>query len=156
MDSRNRQDYELGWDDEISEDLEPFQPLPDGDYEFEVVGFQRGRFNGSEKMPACPQAILKLRVYDGEMLETTITHRLNLRKRSERFISAFFVSIGLKKPGERCRMQWNRVVGTKGRCRIGSRVYNGTTYNEVREFYPPDGVMKEQPAQPSGFTPGQF
>ncbi len=49
--------HELGWDDEV-EDKSPL--VPEGEYNFTVETFERGRFNGSEKMPPCPQAMLKL------------------------------------------------------------------------------------------------
>ena len=42
---------ELNWDDEISQESE-FTLLEDGDYDFEVTKFERGRSNGSEKIPA--------------------------------------------------------------------------------------------------------
>ena len=36
------EEREFGWDDEIENDNE-FQILPDGDYNFTVTGFERGR-----------------------------------------------------------------------------------------------------------------
>ena len=48
------------WDDEIEKDGGDFVLLPEGDYNFTVAKFERGRFAGSEKMPACNQAKLEL------------------------------------------------------------------------------------------------
>ena len=43
---------ELGWDDEIEKDGPEFVLLPEGDYSFEVVGFERARhkMRGSDLM----------------------------------------------------------------------------------------------------------
>ena len=53
---------ELGWDDEIEKDGPEFVLLPEGDYSFEVVGFERARHNGSEKLPACNKAQQQLNI----------------------------------------------------------------------------------------------
>lgn len=139
---------ELGWDDTIQEDAGEFIILPEGDYDFIVDDFERARHNGSEKLPACNKAILKLRI---EVPEGTviITHNIFLHQSVERMISAFFSSIGLKKKGEKVRMDWNRVTGARGRLKLGTRIYDGKTYNEVKRFYP-----KEEAAP--AFTPGKF
>ena len=86
---------ELGWDDEIEKDSEDFLLLPEGDYDFVVESFERGRHNGSEKLPACNKAMLKLRIDtpDGTAL---INHNLFLHTKTEGMISAFFTSIGQK------------------------------------------------------------
>lgn len=56
---------ELGWDDEITKD-DDFALLPEGDYNFTVVKFNRGRHNGSAKLPACNKAEIELKVDDGK------------------------------------------------------------------------------------------
>ena len=38
---------ELGWDDEITSDSGGFLLLEEGDYDFTVTAFERGRFPGS-------------------------------------------------------------------------------------------------------------
>ena len=47
---------ELGWDESIENDGPEFVLLPDGEYPFRVEGLERKRFNGSDKLPACPMA----------------------------------------------------------------------------------------------------
>ena len=59
------EEREFGWDDEIENDNE-FQILPDGDYNFTVTGFERGRHQGSAKLPPCNKAIITLNVADGK------------------------------------------------------------------------------------------
>ena len=56
------EERELGWDDVIENDSPEFVILPDGDYDFEVVDFERGRHNGSEKLPPCNKAIVHIRI----------------------------------------------------------------------------------------------
>ena len=55
---------ELGWDDQIQKDGgDGFVPLPPGDYDFTVTNFERARFGGSDKMPACNQAKMEITVH---------------------------------------------------------------------------------------------
>lgn len=93
---------ELGWDDEIEKDGPEFVLLPEGDYSFEVVGFERARHNGSEKLPACNKAVLTIRLTsdDGEK-STTIKHNLFLHSKTEGMLCAFFTAIGQRKKGEK-------------------------------------------------------
>lgn len=131
---------ELGWDDEIEKDSSDFVLLPEGDYDFVVESFERGRHNGSEKLPACNKAMLKLRIDtpDGTAL---INHNLFLHTKTEGMISAFFTSIGQKKKGEKIKMNWNAVIGAKGRCKVGIYEWTGTDGekrqgNDIKKFYP--------------------
>jgi hypothetical protein len=50
---------EYSWDDQIEKDSE-FILLPEGDYDFEVMSFERGRHAGSDKLPPCNKAILAI------------------------------------------------------------------------------------------------
>lgn len=126
---------ELGWDDEISNDS-TFTLLPAGDYNFEVIGFERGRHNGSDKLPACNKAILTLELSDG-INTVQIKHNLMLHTKTEGLVCAFFVAIGQRKHGEPLRMNWPAVVGSTGRCKVGIRQYNGNDYIEIKKFYEP-------------------
>lgn len=45
----NNNDVAIGWDDTIENEGE-FVTLPEGTYDFEVLGFERKRFEGSTKM----------------------------------------------------------------------------------------------------------
>ncbi len=146
-------DRELGWDDQIENDGADFEVLPAGDYDFEIVGFERGRHPGSDKLPACNKAILDIRI-KGEKGQTTIKHNLFLHTKTEGLLCAFFTGIGQRKHGEKVTMNWNQVTGSKGRCKVGIRKWKNDkgeelTFNEIRKFYEP-----EQPA--TGFTPGKF
>jgi len=147
---------ELGWDDQIENDGPDFEILPEGDYDFEVVGFERGRHTGSDKLPACNKAIVSIRI-SGTAGISTIKHQLFLHAKTEGLLCAFFTGIGQRKHGERLTMNWNKVVGSKGRCKvyIDKWISNTTgkelTSNKISKFYdPPD----TKPA--ANFQPGRF
>lgn len=143
--NENQNERALGWDDEIEKESE-FTVLKPGEYDYTVESFERGRHNGSENLPPCNIAILKIRVHSNEG-DAVITHRLFLHSKTEGFLSAFFTSIGQKKQGEKLKMNWNEVPRATGRCKIGIKEYNGNQYNEIKSFLP-----KAQKT----FTPGQF
>lgn len=147
----NSEDRELGWDDVIENDSPEFVILPDGDYDFEVVDFERGRHNGSEKLPPCNKAIVHIRI-EGKEGISIIKHQLFLHTITEGMLCAFFTGIGQRQKGERLKMNWNAVVGSKGRCKVGTRKWTNDegkemTFNEIKKFYEPEG---------KGFTPGTF
>lgn len=144
----NRNDT-LDWDSVIEAENE-FVLLPEGEYEFTVKSFERGYFNGSEKMSACPKAELTLQI-DAPQGTAIVKHNLFLSRKTEGLVCAFFISIGQKKHGEPLRMNWAQVVGSKGRCKIGQRLYNDNYYNEVKKFLEPD-----ESTQRPAFTPGNF
>lgn len=131
---------ELGWEDTIERENEEFVLLPEGDYNFVVESFDRARHPGSEKLPPCNKAVIKLKI---EATEGTafITHNLFLHTKTEGLLSAFFSSIGQKKKGEPLRMDWNRVVGACGRAKIGIHTYKNQQgedrkSNDIKKFYP--------------------
>ncbi|MEG0327771.1 MAG: DUF669 domain-containing protein [Erysipelothrix sp.] len=145
MTLNNQVERELGWDDEIQEDGGEFITLQPGDYNFAVKSFERGRFDGSDKMPACNMAIVTISVEDpntGKPVD--IQNRLLLHSRTEWTISAFFASLGMKKKGEKIKPQWNMIVGKVGRCKIKNRTYNDNIYNEVDKFYPKEENDQQQ------------
>lgn len=129
------------WDDEISVSMGgDYQLLAAGDYDFEVINFERARHESSPKLPACWQAILTLAV-GGDEAATTIKHNLFLHEKTQRLLSAFFAAIGACKDGDTYKMNWSNVIGQKGRCRVGVRDWikkDGTPgqSNEIAKFYP--------------------
>lgn len=169
----NRQEFEFNWDSEIQHDGEGFELLPEGDCDFEVKGFERGRHNGSDKMPPCPKAIVSIRVTNAEGRSTTIRHNLLLHSRCEGLLCEFFTAIGHRRHGERLKMDWNRVAGCRGRCRVGVRTFTSNRTgeemktNEIKRFYDPakDPAKDQPPQQPQqpqqtsfggGFAAGGF
>ena len=119
----------MDWEDTIESDGQEFITLPEGDYLFEVVNFERGRYPGSAKIPACNKAELTLEVKTDN---GTARVRLDLilYRNLEWKIAAFFRCIGQKQKGERLVMNWNSVVGTRGRAHFKPRTYTGKDGNE--------------------------
>lgn len=141
----------LDWNDEISQESE-FELLPAGEYTFTVESLERGRFDGSEKMSACPMANITLLVSDPVSGKSgKVFDSLYLNSKAEWKLSQFFVAIGQKKKGEPLRMNWTQVPGSTGRLELSVNKYskNGEerTNNRVSRYMP-----KEQ----ATFTPGQF
>ena len=144
---------ELEWDDTIEKDS-AFVLLPEGDYDFTVKSFERGRYEPgpNAKLPPCKQATLTLEVTDG-VQTATVTHRLFLHSRCEGMLCEFFLAIGLRKHGEPLKMNWPAVPGAKGRCKIGIRKWTNSKTgeemqgNEVKRFLEPVDTS---------FTPGKF
>lgn len=145
---------EFGWDDTIEKDGGGgFVLLPAGDYFFTVAKFERARFNGSEKMPACNQAKLELTVHSPEHGDVTVQHNLFLHTKTEGLLSNFFSAIGQKKKGEPLRMNWNAVIGAKGKAKIEIRNYKyqgeDRSANQVKTFFAyEDAFPAGQPQQP--------
>lgn len=94
--------YELGWDAEIENEGSDFIVAEPGDYDFTVIGFERARFAGSDKMPACNQAKLSIRIdIPGASGECIIKHNLFLHSKTEWKLCEFFTAIGQRKKGQR-------------------------------------------------------
>ena len=144
--------YALGWDDPIEKDGADFTILPEGDYEFEVTEFERGRHPGSDKLPACNKAVVHIRV-EGKEGVSIIRHQLFLHSITEGMLCAFFTGIGQRRKGEKVTMNWNAVVGSKGRAKVGIKNWKNDqgeekTFNEIKKFYDPE--------ESKGYEVGRF
>lgn len=155
--------YELGWDDEIEQEGGNFELLPDGEYQFRVTGWSRGRHEGSAKIPACNKAIVNLDIIKPDGKTVSMTENLLLYSSCEWKLSEFFISLGLKKHGEKVRMQWNAITGRMGRVKISTRKWKGKDgsdkeSNQIDRFLEPAaGGTPQTWQQPNkGFTPGHF
>lgn len=143
---------EFGWEDEIIDEGKEFVLLPEGDYDFTVSKFERGRHNGSEKMPPCNVAKVTVTVWGAED-KLDITENFFLCNRMEWKLSQFFLALGLKKHGEPLRMNWNAVPGRRGKCHVYVDTYvkkdggEGKS-NKIKKYYAYDEqVQTVQPLQ---------
>lgn len=135
-------DIALDWTDAIEDDGQEYILLPEGDYDFTVHSLERGTFNGSAKMRACNKAIITLLVQTDKGV-ASVRFDLIMNKMMEWRISAFFRCIGLKKHGEKLRMDWSKVCDSKGRAHFKPRTYrdnngNERQINDVVRFYDPE------------------
>lgn len=151
------------WNDVIENDGPEFVILPEGDYDFEVTEFERARHNGSDKLPACNKAVIHIKIDGADCASTTIKHNLFLHTKTEGMLCAFFTAIGQRRKGERATMNWNAVVGSKGRCKVGIRKWKNDegremSSNEIRRFYEPGESTSAnmQTAAPRSFEAGRF
>ena len=134
----NNQNMLMDWDDSIETDGQEFVLLPEGDYNFVVINFERGRFPGGAKVPACNKATITVQVGTENGI-ATVKFDLLLYRSLEWRISSFFRCIGQKKPGEKLQMNWNTVVGSMGRAHFKQRTYTNQygeekTVNDLDRF----------------------
>lgn len=128
---------EIDWNDTV-EKGEGYILLPEGDYDFVIESFERGRFDGSDKAPACPRADLKVKVETPEGI-CIMNESLLLYDRMQWKLAEFFLSIGAEEVDGRVKMNWGLVPRATGRATIEIRPgYNDPTkkYNHVKKFLP--------------------
>lgn len=152
--------HEIGWGDQIVADGGEFLLLDEGDYDFTVTAFERGRFPGSAKIPSCNKAVLTLTVQTPKG-EANTKYDLILWSSLEWKISEFFRAIGQKKSGEAFVPRWNEVVGSKGRAHFKPRKYlkNGEErqVNDISKFYDAPQTQQNYASAPqSGWQQGKF
>lgn len=128
----------MDWDSQITNDGQPHVTLDEGDYNYTVTAFERNRFPGSAKIPACPKASLTLTVVLPDGNTAICKEDLILYRSLEWKIAAFFRSIGMRKAGEQAAYDWNKVIGAQGRAHFKPRAYtvNGEerTANSVDRY----------------------
>jgi hypothetical protein len=124
----------MDWNDSIEEDGQEYILLPDGEYNFTVTNFERGRFPGGPKVPACNKSTITVQVDTKDGI-ATVKFDLLLYRALEWRISSFFRCIGQKKHGEKLTMDWNKVIGSKGRAHFKQRAY---TNNQGEEKFTND------------------
>ena len=109
----------FSWDDMINNES-TFTLVEEGDYDFKVMKVERGRHGGSAKLPACPKVTLTLAILDDSGSElTSLTHNIHMHSSVEGLISAFLLSVGLKKHGEPVRLtEFEKAPGRVGKCHV--------------------------------------
>ena len=137
--------------------------LSPGQYDFEVVRFERGQFAGSEKTEPCKKAIIFLKIDGREQGVVEVKDDMILHSNFEWKLCQFFKAIGDRKSGEPLRMNWQTIAGKRGRCDIEHR--NGTgqhadkKFNKVKRYLdptttsPPVGTPVSAPATEDNKAP---
>lgn len=133
-------DREMDWSDTISAEKEERVILEEGNYNYTVTGFERARYMGSQKIPACNKAEVTLTVQTKEGKEVKVRSSFFLHSSFSWKIVSFFESLGLVKDGEECHMQWDKILGKRGTAHFKPRTYQKDgeerTVNNVDYFVP--------------------
>ena len=125
----------MDWNDYIEQESQ-FVTLPEGDYNFTVVRFEKATHEGSAKIPAgCNKAMLELRFDAPGLGKATIKDQLILHESLEWKLCAFFRSIGQKQHGKGITMNWNAVNGARGRAHV---IINDQGYNRIDKYLDPE------------------
>ena len=113
----------LSWDAVIEDEgsASSWRPLEPGDYDFTVMGTRRTEINGK------PVLEVELDI-DG----VTVTERLFWTTKAEWKISAFALSIGVKKHGEPLKPDFNDWVTRKGRCKVINEEFKGRDGSDMK------------------------
>lgn len=136
----------LGWDDVVSEDIAnqnkdggDLVVLPAGEYPFVVHKTERGKFNGSDKLPPCNMVTVYVFVDGGESGKNCLKCRFFMHTKTLWKIYQFLTAVGLHKKGDAAgKIPWIKVTkGLKGRCKLAVDEYNGKPKNEVDEWLAP-------------------
>lgn len=153
----NNNERVYSWDDTIEKESE-FILIPDGDYEFLITDLERSQYEPgpNAKLPTCPMAIVHCEINADEG-KITLKERLYLHSRMEGMLSAFFGSIGQKEKDQPLRMDWSKVVGSRGWCTVAQKTIQGRegdmiTINEIKRFIRKDN----EPVEQKTWTAGSF
>jgi len=133
------------WDSEIESDGQEYVTVQPGDYAFTVTKVERKQFKGSEKIPPCNMAVVSGTI-DVPRGKATFRENLYLCRAYEWKLSGFFRCLGMKKHGEKLRMDFPGAVGKRGMAAFKPREYDGKTYNQIERYYDYD------PDRMKGFT----
>lgn len=133
-------DGAFGWDDEIEKE-DAFTILPEGDYWFRIMKVEKGRYDGGEKISACPKAIVEFEVTSQSGDTVKITENFLLHQKMEWKLSQFFAAIGMKAKGEKLRMNWSpAIIGKTGICKVIVHTYtkdgSERQTNRIDKLYP--------------------
>lgn len=146
----NQQPRELNWDDPISQEEMELPFLPEGDYPFQIVSLEKSRHQPRDggKLPPCNMAILTVRITDRMTGRTVdLRHRLYLHTSMEWRLCEFFSAIGQRQKGEALKMDWSRIVGSTGLCKVKKQERrDGRDASEIDRFYPAYDLPAGAPA----------
>lgn len=143
------ENFVIGWEDEV-ENSSQFELIPDGDYWFEVTGFEREWWEPvnpeTSRIKACNQANIELTITwknaEGKDKVNKVQYKLKITETLTWLIFQFFESVGLRKKGDGSKLKlslFNQVIGKTGVCEIGHREgTRGGTFNEVKQCYAPE------------------
>jgi hypothetical protein len=126
-----------------------FQPIPDGDYDMKVVEVESKTSTGGKQMFA-----LKTQIQSGPHANRLVWDNLVVSQDSPTALGFFFrkmQALGLGQDFFATRPSNDQIVaglqGRSFRAQIGSREWNGSPKNEIKNYYPSSATT---PGAPSG------
>lgn len=148
----NSAGYELDWEDYVCRDNSTEIILPEGDYPFNVVDYEKSYHNGSIKIPPCPKVIVDCEFDGGKYGTVNIKSYFFLYSTMEWKICQFYRSIGKKKWGERIKMDWNSIIGSRGIAHVNIESWKDDsgkihTNNKISEFLDPANFSSLTPLE---------
>lgn len=150
----------FSWDAEITVDSEGFIVLPEGDYTFEVQKVDKEFYQGSsEKIGnGCPTAVIGM-VIRSPQGTASVQDKLYLCKNMEWKLSAFFRAIGQKQHGKSFKMDFGKVIGAEGKCRLKIEKWVGNdgkerSSNKVERYY--DSIASTAATAPTANADGSM
>lgn len=107
----------LSWDSEITDGESTYFLPAVGEWRFTVKEYEKGYHSGTGKIKECPKATVTLVVTDGDK-KCEIKEVLLLHTSMEWKLADFFRCLGLKKQGEKLKMEFDKITGLSGTARI--------------------------------------
>lgn len=121
------------WDDEVEVSDGGYTVFEEGDYDFKVLDFERGKVKSGKNANA-NQAIYTLRITDTSGRSAEEKYFIPLVEALRWKASRFFKSIKAIDPdmktGESVKFPWSEVVGMSGRCHVKPRTWTGDDGSE--------------------------
>lgn len=143
----------FSFDSEIEQDAPEFILLPEGDFPFMIQGIEKATYTGnSEKIgKGCPMVVLEI-VIRSPKGNTSVKDKLYLSSTMEWKLSSFFRSIGMKKHGQKFKMDFSpNIIGKEGLCHIKQETWVGDdgkerTSNRIDKYLDP--IASTVPTKP--------
>ena len=141
---------EMAWDANLDYTENSFEPVPEGDYDFTIDRFDRGRSKGEGKLPPCNMATVYFTLHAPDGREVTVRENYILNTALKWKLSELFCGVGLLKPGESLKMNWSALPGLTGRAKVSLQ----PGFKDPEKKF--NRIDKLYPKQPAKFTPGSF
>jgi hypothetical protein len=144
-------DKALGWDSPVEEDGNQFVTLPDNtECTFQVTRLEKVRTADGKKPMAKLELICAGTKGEGE---TYVRENLVLSSKAAWKLGEFFRAIGQRKHGQSVVPQWDRVVGSSGRCVVTVDEWTGRdgdkrVNNKVKRYLDPLAGVEADMAVP--------
>lgn len=132
----------LSWDtvQEIGEiqEAQEYVLLPNGIYRYTIVDLEKKIFEGSDKLPQCPQATVTFVIHGGELGDSKVYRNFFLTQKTSWTYKQLFLTLRLVKENSNGLIPWDKLIGQTGVAEVNQREYDGKTYNNIKYFLAPN------------------